>query len=974
MDAGATITYSISGGADAALFNIGSASGVVTFKASPNFEAPADANGDNVYHIVVRASDGELYAEKSVAITVLNENETPSMSNISISVTEDMTYTFAATDFSSVYSDVEETSIASITVKSLPIKGTLKLSGNSIAVEQVITAANFTNITFVPNANQNGPDSFTITASDGVLNSNTVDVNITIAAVNDAAVISEPSAVSIPESNEAQSVSGVLTVADADAGETLFVAQTGVAGNNNYGLFTIDASGNWSYTMNNTHDEFIAGQTYSDSITVSSVDGTASQVITVTMTGTNDIPTIGGQNTGSIIQSNEAQSVSGSLSVVDLDAGESLFVAQTDVSGNNNYGLFTIGTNGAWSYTMNNAHTEFAAGIAYTDRITVSSVDGTATQDIIVTITGINNAPVITSTNTSQVTTAVGTSTAVYTVTSTDVDENNILTYSISGGADASLCNIGSSTGAVTFKANPTVGIYYITVKVADENSAYVEKEITIIVTSETAANHTALTDANVETILEDSVVVGDVTVSDLTTTANVEVPYGSTLTVASGELSGGLSGNGSVVVAGIVILTNATLDNFTGRITVLDTLIIGTNAGSMITLTSNNNGSTNAIVKISSTNTTTPTIISTDLYASSDATIENTHNFKAVVLTGILYKQGKTFTFNGLIEIEGRISGTTPYSDESLPYSDVNIGNASGVIAAVVYASTDQDAYLYDGATTVYNGSSLTLNNGANLENSVVTINVGATLILNYIDTPIHIKELIIYGNLIVNLNSDLSQGQQCDILTTTNGFTHNYPININYNGSNSSSIYIFGYTTANQKEYKIVANNPASNVCFPAKTPVLTNRGYVNIDEIDLAVHTIRNKKIVAITKTVAHDKNLVRIAKHALGKNYPEKTTLISQNHKVFCKGQMVKAKHLVGENKNVTLVPYNGQVLYNVLLVEHEKMQVNNLIVETLHPEHKVAKLYRFFKNVDASHHGKLIALFNKKDQEHRKSTF
>jgi hypothetical protein len=112
------------------------------------------------------------------------------------------------------------------------------------------------------------------------------------------------------------------------------------------------------------------------------------------------------------------------------------------------------------------------------------------------------------------------------------------------------------------------------------------------------------------------------------------------------------------------------------------------------------------------------------------------------------------------------------------------------------------------------------------------------------------------------------------------------------------------------------------------------------------------------------------LVRIAKHALGHLYPEKTTFISQNHKVFFQGQMVKAKHLVDETRGVTLVPYNGQVLYNVLLEQYEKMQVNNLIVETLHPEHKVAKLYRFLQNVDAAHHGKLIALFNKKDKEHR----
>jgi len=161
-----------------------------------------------------------------------------------------------------------------------------------------------------------------------------------------------------------------------------------------------------------------------------------------------------------------------------------------------------------------------------------------------------------------------------------------------------------------------------------------------------------------------------------------------------------------------------------------------------------------------------------------------------------------------------------------------------------------------------------------------------------------------------------------------------------------------------------------PSSNVCFPAKTPIMTNCGPINIEDIDPVVHTIRNKKIVAITKTVAHDKNLVRIAKHALGHLYPEKTTLISQNHKVFFQGQMVQAKYLVDEARGVTLVPYNGQVLYNVLLEQYEKMQVNNLIVETLHPENNVAKLYRFLQNIDAAHHGKLIALFNQKHLEQR----
>ncbi|MGN7738306.1 cadherin domain-containing protein, partial [Ensifer sp. 22564] len=56
------------------------ATGVVTFKAAPDFEAPVDADGDNVYDIVVTASDGTLTTDRAVAITVTNQNENGSPS------------------------------------------------------------------------------------------------------------------------------------------------------------------------------------------------------------------------------------------------------------------------------------------------------------------------------------------------------------------------------------------------------------------------------------------------------------------------------------------------------------------------------------------------------------------------------------------------------------------------------------------------------------------------------------------------------------------------------------------------------------------------------------------------------------------------------------------------------------------------------------------------------------------------------
>ena len=67
-------------GADAGKFDIGTI-GAVTFKAKPDFEAPTDANKNNVYEVTVRAADGDgNRGEMAVKVTVENETGTVSLS------------------------------------------------------------------------------------------------------------------------------------------------------------------------------------------------------------------------------------------------------------------------------------------------------------------------------------------------------------------------------------------------------------------------------------------------------------------------------------------------------------------------------------------------------------------------------------------------------------------------------------------------------------------------------------------------------------------------------------------------------------------------------------------------------------------------------------------------------------------------------------------------------------------------------
>ena len=69
-----TFTWSLAGN-DAGAFNV-SDRGLLTFDRAPNFEAPGDANGNNIYEVTVEANDG-LTGELDVLVTVEDVDEPP---------------------------------------------------------------------------------------------------------------------------------------------------------------------------------------------------------------------------------------------------------------------------------------------------------------------------------------------------------------------------------------------------------------------------------------------------------------------------------------------------------------------------------------------------------------------------------------------------------------------------------------------------------------------------------------------------------------------------------------------------------------------------------------------------------------------------------------------------------------------------------------------------------------------------------
>ena len=81
-------TVTISSGADAARFNIARSetnTAIIKFNASPDFEAPADVGGNNVYEITLTATDAAANAgTQSITITVTDVVDTSSFNSLTL--------------------------------------------------------------------------------------------------------------------------------------------------------------------------------------------------------------------------------------------------------------------------------------------------------------------------------------------------------------------------------------------------------------------------------------------------------------------------------------------------------------------------------------------------------------------------------------------------------------------------------------------------------------------------------------------------------------------------------------------------------------------------------------------------------------------------------------------------------------------------------------------------------------------------
>lgn len=256
--------------------------------------------------------------------------------------------------------------------------------------------------------------------------------------------------------------SGHLTATDTVKTAT-FTWSALNAGKGTYGTLSVAADGTWTYALDNSLasvQALAAGQKVTDTVTVQVTDSygaTTTTKVVVTITGTNDVPVIGGVSTGGVAEDGTLVAT-GKLTATDPDAGATQ-AWSLPAGGAGAYGSFAL-SNGSWTYTLDNASAavqQLAAGQHVTDSVVVQVSDGlggVAQRTVTVDVVGANDGPTMTAAP-GQDQGAVaedGTLSAQGQLSGSDPDALDTLAWSVQGGGQGAYGSLAvDQTGHWTY-------------------------------------------------------------------------------------------------------------------------------------------------------------------------------------------------------------------------------------------------------------------------------------------------------------------------------------------------------------------------------------------------------------------------------------------------------------------------------------------------------------------------------------------
>ncbi|MDD1969310.1 VCBS domain-containing protein, partial [Pseudomonas putida] len=430
VDAGDVLTYSVADASKPAGFSV-NAAGQWTLDAGNAAYQHLAAGQTTTLSVPFTVTDKAGASSTSVlTITVTGTNDAPVATVSTAAVDEDKSVSgqLKATD-------VDDNDVLTYTVTNKPAGFTVNNAGQwtldaSNAAYQHLAAGQTTTVN-VP---------FTVTDKAGATSTSTL--TITVTGTNDAPVAT----VSTAAVDEDKSVSGQLKATDVDDNDVLTYTVT-----NKPAGFTVNNAGQWTLDASNAaYQHLAAGQTTTVNVPFTVTDkagATSTSTLTITVTGTNNAPVA----TVSTAAVDEDKSVSGQLKATDVDDNDVLTYTVT-----NKPAGFTVNDAGQWTLDAGNAaYQHLGAGQTTTVNVpfTVTDKAGlTSTSTLSITVTGTNDAPV------AKVSTGTGVEDTITTgkLQATDVDDGDVLTYTVKDADKPAGFTLDSTTGQWTLDAgNP---------------------------------------------------------------------------------------------------------------------------------------------------------------------------------------------------------------------------------------------------------------------------------------------------------------------------------------------------------------------------------------------------------------------------------------------------------------------------------------------------------------------------------------
>ncbi|MBD9559078.1 S-layer family protein [Ensifer sp. ENS03] len=491
-------------------------------------------------------------------------------------------------------------------------------------------------------AGQSLTQTYDVTIDDGHGGTATQTVTITITGTNDAPIITsgtqsgsvtEIADKATGENTAMHTQGGTIGFSDVDTLDTHSASFT-ANGNGYLGTFALDPLNQttdkvgWSFNVaDSVLDSLQAGQTLTQAYNVTVDDGkggTATQTVTITITGTNDVPIItSGTQSGSVTEiadkatgeNTATHTHGGTIGFSDVDTLDEHSASFT-ANGNGYLGTFALGTVDqagnavGWSFNVvDSVLDSLQSGQKLTQTYDVTVDDGKggkATQTVTITITGTNDAPVITSVSQGGAVTeiadgATGENTATHTHGGTigfsDVDtlDTHSASFTAQGGGYLGTFSLGSlnqSTDSVgwsfqvadnvldSLNAGETLTQKY-DVTIDDGHGGTAVQTVTITITgTDDGVSVNGLSSSAEETVYEKNLSDGSSpNVAALTQTGS--------FSVTTPDGLAGLKINGTSVVTGGAYAVGTTVDTALGLLTITGytpTTVNGTVTGATFT------------------------------------------------------------------------------------------------------------------------------------------------------------------------------------------------------------------------------------------------------------------------------------------------------------------------------------------------------------------------------------------------------